>query len=224
VKLSLDGKFVTTAAITLIVSVGVVVLVNGIAGQGAATAAGTIIGTVVVKLFDKLDYKPSFSVELGTPRISPHWIYSCVAAIFLLNGCTVLARIVSGVLARFGYRFESCSWWAILVVATLIWGGYIVAGWTVGRLFPSHALVFTGIAAFFLIAATLADPNLGIDSDRDMRLVRCFIGEPANPNMLEGAKASMPFSAISVVVVRGYVALAVARIASRGTTPRDGET
>jgi hypothetical protein len=174
---------------------------------------------IAVKLFEKLDYKPSFSVELGAQKISAPWIYSCIAAIFTLSGCEVLARIARGLLDRLGHSVESCSWWAFFSVACLIWGGYIVAGWSLGRLFPSHALVFTSIAAFVLIGAKLATPDLGGDPDRDMRLVRCFI---ANPDMLEGAKVSMPFSAISSVFVRGYVAIATARISSRASRRRDG--
>src|SRR5204862_2061285 len=135
-KFPVDVKFLTTAAATFALIVVVVAVLNLFAGLPAASVAASVLGAVAVKLFDKLDYNPSFAVEFGAPKISAPWLYSAVAASFIVYGSSVGADVASALLNRVLVPAQVCTLWPLVGVSALDWGGLVLAGWVVGRLFP----------------------------------------------------------------------------------------
>jgi hypothetical protein len=54
-----------------------------------------------------------------------------------------------------------CSSAALVAVSALQWLGFVVAGWVIGRLFPTHSLGLGSLAGMVLVVATILDPRLG---------------------------------------------------------------
>lgn len=211
-KLSLDIRFLTTAGATFIVAVAAVALVNAVAGTTAAAAGAAVLGVITTKLFDRLDYTPSFNLEFGAPKISAPWIYSAVAAVFIVHGCTVAAEIAGSAFQRMDPGGFPCRFWPLLTVAALDWGGFILAGWVVGRIFPERALTLSSIAAFVLVTAFLLK---GLSPERVEAFLRCFLGPEAHPEDQESFRSGLATGAVVGVMFQGYLAIAMARLASR---------
>jgi hypothetical protein len=215
VRVPLDGKFLATALLTLLVLVPVIILLSKFVGPEAATVAGTVIGAVAVKLFDKLDYEPTFNLELGAPNITAPWFLAATASVFLLYGCDISARVAIGLFERFSTPLWVCTWWALLTLVLLDWGGYALAGWTIGRLFSARALAYSSIAALSLVLASLASAEFGVVSSRSMRLLACLVGGPVSPEIFEGFTSGSRLGYVVAVIARGYFAITMARIASK---------
>jgi hypothetical protein len=212
VKLSVDVKFLTTAAATFVLIVAAVAALNALAGTAPASVGAAVLGAIAIKLFDKLDYNPSFSLELGAPRISVPWTYSAIASVFIVYGCSVIGDIVVSMLKRTDPAAYPCRLWEFTTIGALDWGGFLLAGWLVGRLFPQRALALSSISAFVLILAFLLEGHAPEKLDV---LGRCFVGPNPSPEDLESARSGMQTGMVIGVVVRGYLVITMARIASR---------
>ena len=211
-KISIDLKFLTTAAATFILIVSAVIILNALAGIAPASAGAAVLGAIAIKLFDKLDYAPSFDIEFGAPKVSAPWIYSALAAVFIVYGCTLGGDIALSLFKRLAPSGYSCKLWPIVGISILDWGGFLVAGWLIGRLFRERALTFSSIAAFVVVAAFLLQ---GKETDKLERLARCLLGPELDPGLLASAVSGMATGHIFGVVLRGYAAIFAARLASR---------
>jgi hypothetical protein len=215
-KLSVDARFLTTALITFSILVVAVVAVTALAGVPAAMVVAAAIGTVAVKLFDKLDYSPTFTFEAGAPHISAPWIYSVIAGILVLWGCDFFVDALQAGVQRVN-GLSYCSPLYVASTVPLDWGGYIVAGWLLGKLFRDRALTVTSVGAFAFVIVALLQPS---DPTRVAALISCFGIDPADDAMA-GASGGMVLGIVS----RGYLAVVMARIASRrGPTQVDDES
>jgi len=214
-KLSLDPKFLTTSITTFVVLVGAVVLLNKIAGPAAASVAGTVIGAVAIKLFDKLDYNPTFDIQFGAPRISAPWLYSAVAAVFILYGCDLPSHFARSLFQRFAGGDFECRVTFWLTVVALDWGGYLLGGWIIGRLFSTRALVFSSIAGLSLILVSLVDPELVADPERLRRISTCVLGVQGDNADFAALHSGFRLGAILGIASRAYLAIVMARLASR---------
>lgn len=119
---------------------------------------------------------------------------------------------------RFGPSGGVCVWWVFLVVVLLDFGGYALAGWIIGRLFPIRALAFTSLAALIFVLAAMAAPDLGLENQRVQRLLGCFVGVPPTPEEMETAQSGVQLGRLFGLIARAYLAIAMARIASRAPT------
>ena len=212
-KLPVDSKFLWTTSIILIVIALTVTLVNAIFGTTSATVTGGILGMVAIKLFDELDFEPSFTFEFGVPVISTPWMYSMIASVFILNGCTIGFDLFCSIWHRLDPSGYPCNIWLFAIAILLDWGSFIIGGYMIGRLFPKKALSLTAIAALFYIATILLD----VHSFEGVAAVfeRCLHIPKEDmlryPTTLQNFKIGATFG----VACRGFVAFLAARFASR---------
>ncbi len=210
-KLPVDPKFLSTAGVTFLLLLVVILAVHAVAGPAAAGAAGAVVGAVAVKFFDKLDYTPT--LELGAPRISAPWLYSIAAGVFLLYGCTALVDIAFNAFRRFNPDGYTCtvSTWVVLI--PLDWGGFLLGGWIIGRLFSQRALLITSVAALVLVAERLLGSAPDIVSMQPY--MDCFGARPPSTEELRDARSGAQVGAILGIASRAYLAILMARLASK---------
>jgi len=210
-KLPVDVKFLVTAVVMIILTVATIAFLNPILGTGPAAAGATVIGLLTIKLLDKLDYNPSLSLDLGVPKLSVAWIYSALAAVFMVSGSDVVVRIVGSILKPINSAAYPCTGWQIVPLVLLDWGGLILAGWIIGHLFPERALALSSMGAVVYILALLLELATLTPGDLEY-IARCFSLSSSDPENL----SDMGIGMVGGVVVRGYVVIVMARIASRG--------
>lgn len=81
-RLPIDSKFVATALLGLLPLLIIMIVVARFLDPAAATVVGAVIGGVAVKVFEKLDYTPTFSFEVGVSRSVVSWFYGAIANVF----------------------------------------------------------------------------------------------------------------------------------------------
>jgi hypothetical protein len=211
-KLSLDLKFLLTAALTFLVTVTIATVVYYVAGPGAATVAGTVMGGIAVKLFDKLDYSPTFDIEFTGARVSSSWLYSLLAAVLILSSSDFLFEAGKIAIAVLSKPVETCGplFWAVLI--PLDWAGFAISGWVIGKLFPDKALVLSSIAATLVIILFGADLRFG-GADPMAAMAKCF--PPVPPEEADHTRFVFLLGLTAGMAARGYLAIAMARLASR---------
>ena len=219
-KLSVDSKFLLTAAATFLVLVVIVAIVNRIAGTPAATVVGAVAGAVAVKLFDKLDYAPDREIEFGARLISVPWRYGAIASMLILRGASIGAELAGNLIGLSTSKPDSCTALAITTVSLLDWLGYALGGWIIGRLFPKHALGYASLAAIVLFVLVLFDRAVG-SAETMSWLGPCLFGTPLRA--AEATENAGPFKLglILGAAARGYLAILSAHLAKKRMTNTD---
>lgn len=219
-KISLDPKFLVTAVITFIILVVVIVLVNKFAGSAVASVAGTVMGGIALKLFDRLDYSPTIHYEVKSSSISISQVYSALVAIFIVYGSTVFYDISKNIFrASYGENYI-CRPEALILLVIFDWGGVAFAGWLIGRIFSDHAMRFTAVAGFVLVVVFAVNTASGGLTDTFNRILNCLIergliGHEAISEKLGTLYFNFRVGAILGGITRAYLAIVMARIASR---------
>jgi hypothetical protein len=212
-KIQVDGKFLATSFITMVLLVVVVIGVNAFAGLPAATVAAAVIGAVAVKLFDKVEYHPSGEVAFGSPLVSVSWIYAAVASILMLSGTDLGWHVLFSFVDK-SSAANFCRTSVLVPAIFLDWGGFILGGWLIGRLFPKRALGLSSLAGFVVVIVALLDSRHP-DIDAYRRIAECFGFPLGAAEEVAGNESSFRIGMLLGVVARAYLAIVTARVASR---------
>ena len=212
-KLSLDPKFLGTAIAVSVTLFAVVLLVSAVAGTGPATVAGALVAATAVKLFDKLDYHPTEEIRFGAPLISVPWLYSATAAGLLLYGTRIGVDLLADVWDA-PAKTGRCTTTFLLALVALGWGGFALGGWLIGRIFPQRALGLASLAFAVVLLEHWLDFR-GLSADRAARMQSCINSVAAGPEETAGDVSDLRTWATVGLILHGFVAVTVARIASR---------
>jgi hypothetical protein len=217
-KVPIDQKFLASTTITLFVLLLVVVILNMLAGTAVAITVGSVLGGIAVKLSDKLDYSPTSHFEI---RSESSYILSSLSGIFILYGCTIFAKMWKDIcLITYGedYIFNSV---VILIGIVFDWGGFIIGGWLIGRIFSNNAIRVTAVAGFFLVIALTVHGLTGEHIEKMKHLLNYLIRHDiisesvTNESFWEGTIFGSKVGAFFGGIIRTYIAIVMARISSR---------
>lgn len=212
-KLAVDPKFLGSTLLICAVLLAVVAAVNYAAGSAAATIVGVLLAAVSVKLFDKLDFSPSEEIVFGAPLLSLPWIYSAAVSVLVLYGTRIgidIARDIAPPISK----GQPCSTALVGSLIGLDWGGFVVGGWLIGRVFPARASSLASLA----LAVSFLELWLGMRhvTPESLSLVlTCITGlTSASPSEAVAALADFKLWTLVGLVLRGFVTIVVARAAS----------
>ena len=222
-KIHLDLKFIATTVITFILLIVIVLLVNAIAGIPAASVVGTVLGGIILKLYDKLDYSPTVHFDLSEHMpIAP----TIISGIFILYGSMIFFDILKYVTQITYGKTYICEPIAIVSSIILDWGGFALGGWLIGKLFSSHALRITAVAGFFIVVVFTIATATGRQEENFRILIECMLKK----GYLDQAPTNEDFNKIifgSKIggflggMTRAYLAIVMARVSSRRTIQHD---
>jgi hypothetical protein len=215
-KLSFDPKFLGTALLISLVLLIVVSIVNALAGTAAATVVGGLLAALSVKLFDKLDFHPSEEIQFGAPLISVPWLYSALASALMLYGTRLGADIFADLVSP-TVKSGTCGASIVVGLIAVDWGGFAVGGWLIGRIFPARALGLSSLAFTVLFIEWWLAVR-GITPDSLSWAQKCIIGAAPTPEELPTLLADFRTGTLVGLILRGFLTVVVARIASRSTT------
>ena len=214
-KIPLDLKFLATATITFFIILLVVHILNKLAGTPVATVAGGILGMIAIRFFDKLDYSPTSKLEIQSESLHP-----VISGIFILYGCTIFVKIWKGVFMMIYGDDYLCNLFFIPIGLIFDFGGFIVGGWLIGRIFPRNSMRVTAVAGFFLVIVLTVSAAAGEYTINFERVINCLIrqGIMSEKSTGEGWEYLMYGSKFGVLlggITRAYIAIVMARISSR---------
>jgi len=111
-----------------------------------------------------------------------------------------------------GYCSPTVFW---AVGFPLDWGGFILSGWILGRLFRERALAVTSVGAFFFLAKELLG---SMNPEQVSSNIAACLG--TTPPSAEDLPHNIGMIAMILgITSRGYVSVIIARIASRAKGP-----
>jgi hypothetical protein len=220
-KTVLDLRFILTALITFFSLILIVVIVHAIAGLPAASVAGSVLGALAWKFFDQLDYVPT--VELGTASRSVlPLVYSAVASVCILSGALVFLNMAVAVF-KLAYGDSICHVSRFVVTIALDWGGVVLGGWLIGRMFSDHALGYCALAGIVYVVADSLNIAAGIHVPRVDQVFACFSSNLSETTMEEFRRGGVVGYYVGSIS-RAYVAICMARVSSRHENNKTVET
>lgn len=205
-------NFIFTFFLTLIILIVVIIVLEKLFGSPVAGVIGTITAGIMVKYFEKLDLRPTFSIKPPSKFVDT--AYAALVSILVLIG---LISAMKGAL-QYGVIFFGddvvCNILFLIIAFLFDWGSFIFAGLLIGKIYPKRAITLTYIAAFASFVIIYPQIFLKDTFNKWACLFEGFSGEYAE-DFSEGFTSGVKVGAVVGFIIRSYVAILFAKISAK---------
>ena len=207
-RFQVDKKFLGTWVIALLVMLVVVTLALAVAGVPAATVVAVAMGLLMTKTFDRLEYVPHDVVRINTSIASPSWLFGALVSTLILYGSQMGLHLW---VEAWGPSLDNDTCPPVTMFAPgllLDWGGYVLAGWLIARLFGRRALGFVSAAAVATIVVGVLDWRTA-DVEQAGNVIANCLGVTSPP--MESRFGSLHWGMLAGTISRAFLAILVTR-------------